>query len=113
MIKERNIAISIILSIVTCGIYGIYWFICIADDTNTAVGVSDTSGGVVFLLSLVTCNIYMYYWAYRQGEKIDAAKNRRGLPVTNSAIAYLLLSIFGFSIVALALMQNDLNRLAH
>lgn len=31
-IKQRDIAVSIILSIVTCGIYAIYWFICVTDD---------------------------------------------------------------------------------
>lgn len=30
MIQQRNIAVCIILSIVTCGIYGIYWFIVLS-----------------------------------------------------------------------------------
>lgn len=37
-IKKRNIAVAIILSIVTCGIYGIYWFICLVNELNTASG---------------------------------------------------------------------------
>ena len=32
--EKRNIAVSIILTIVTCGIYGIYWFIMLTDETN-------------------------------------------------------------------------------
>lgn len=113
MIQRREIAICIILSIVTCGIYGIYWFICITDETNIVSGrTGDTSGVVAFLLSLITCNIYGLYWAYKQGEKIDQAKNDRGIPSSSSGIAYLLLCLFGFSIVAYALMQNDLNKLA-
>lgn len=32
MIKEKNIAVNVILSIVTCGIYGIIWFINLTDD---------------------------------------------------------------------------------
>lgn len=113
MIQHRDIAVCIILSIVTCGIYGIYWFICLTDDTNTVSGrMGDTSGVVAFLLSLVTCNIYGLYWAYKQGEKIDEVKSSRGIPSNSSSIAYLLLCLFGFSIVAYALMQNDLNKLA-
>lgn len=113
MIQRREIAICIILSIVTCGIYGIYWFICLTDDTNAVSGrMGDTSGVVAFLLSLVTCNIYGLYWAYKQGEKIDEVKSSRGIPSNSSSIAYLLLCLFGFSIVAYALMQNDLNKLA-
>lgn len=113
MIQHRDIAVCIILSIVTCGIYGIYWFICLTDDTNAVSGnVEDTSGVIAFLLSLITCNIYGLYWAYKQGEKIDQTKNSRGIPSNSNSIAYLLLCLFGFSIVAYALMQNELNKLA-
>ena len=34
MIQERNIVTCIILSIITCGIYGIYWEICLVNDLN-------------------------------------------------------------------------------
>lgn len=75
MIQQRNIAVCIILSIVTCGIYGLYWLVCLTNDTNTAAGTTDgTSGGMVLLLTIVTCNIYSLYWGYKQGEKIDIAK---------------------------------------
>lgn len=112
MIQKRNIAVCIILSIVTCGIYGIYWFICLNNDTNTASNTFGTSGGMAFLLTLVTCNIYGIYWSYKQGEKIDAAKMNRGILSSNSGVLYLILTLFGFSIVAWALMQNELNQLA-
>ncbi|MCI9445777.1 MAG: DUF4234 domain-containing protein [Lachnospiraceae bacterium] len=113
MVQRREIAICIILTIVTCGIYGIYWFICLTDDTNAISGrMDDTSGVVAFLLSLITCNIYGLYWAYKQGEKIDQVKSQRGFPSGSNGIAYLLLCLFGFSIVAYALMQNELNKLA-
>ena len=66
MIQQRNIAVCIILSIVTCGIYGIYWFIVLSNDTNTVSNAENaTSGGVAFVLSLITCNIYGLYWAYK------------------------------------------------
>ena len=112
MIQQRNIAVCIILSIVTCGIYGLYWYICLNNDTNTASNTFGTSGGVVVLLTIITCNIYGIYWAYKQGEKIDTAKANRGLPAGNSGVLYLILTLFGLSIVAWALMQNELNQMA-
>lgn len=112
MIQRRSIAVCIILSIVTCGIYGIYWFICLSNDANTASNTFGTSGGIAFLLSIITCNIYGIYWAYKQGEKIDAAKCNRGIPSSNSGVLYLILWLFGFGIIAEALMQNELNALA-
>ena len=112
MIKERNIAVCIILTIVTCGIYGLYWIICLNNDANTASNTFGTSGGMVLLLTIVTCGIYGWYWVFKQGEKIDAAKKSRGMDSSNSGILYLILCIFGLGIVAYALMQNELNKLA-
>lgn len=113
MIERRNIAVCIVLTLVTCGIYGIYWIVCLANDVNTVSGdVNGTSGGMVVLLTIVTCGIYGIYWAYKQGEKLDFTKNNRGIPSSNSGVLYLILQIFGFGIIAYALMQNELNKLA-
>ena len=106
MIERRNIAVCIVLTLVTCGIYGIYWIVCLTNDVN------GTSGGMVVLLTIVTCGIYGIYWAYKQGEKLDFTKNNRGIPSSNSGVLYLILQIFGFGIIAYALMQNELNKLA-
>lgn len=113
MIERRNIAVCIVLTLVTCGIYGIYWIVCLTNDVNTVSGdVNGTSGGMVVLLTIVTCGIYGIYWAYKQGEKLDFTKNNRGIPSSNSGVLYLILQIFGFRIIAYALMQNELNKLA-
>lgn len=110
MTTKRSIALCIILSIVTCGIYGIYWFICVTNDTNVVSGhASDgTSGGVAFILSVITCNIYGLYWAY----KLDEAKVAKGIPSSNSGILYLILCLLGLGIIAWALMQSELNKFA-
>ena len=113
MIERRNIAVCIVLTLVTCGIYGIYWIVCLTNDVNTVSGdVNGTSGGMVVLLTIVTCGIYGIYWAYKQGEKLDFTKNNRGIPSSNSGVLYLILQIFRFGIIAYALMQNELNKLA-
>ena len=41
MIQQRNIALCIILSIVTCGIYGLYWYAC-DNLTNTHPSSNNT-----------------------------------------------------------------------
>lgn len=112
MVQQRNIALCIVLSIVTCGIYGIYWFICLSNDANTVSRTNGTSGGTAFLLSLVTCGIYGFYWMFKQGEKLDAAKTAKGMPSSNSGIIYLVLAIFGLGIISYALMQDSINKLA-
>lgn len=113
-IQQRDIAVAIILSIVTCGIYNIYWFIKQVDDVNRAANDQNAfSGGVTFLLGMVTCGIYSLYWFYQAGKKMSYAQQVRNMPVKeNLEILYLLLSLFGFGIVSMALIQNDLNKMA-
>lgn len=113
MITKRNIGLAILFSVITCGIYGIYWMVVVTDDTNKSVNdINGTSGGIAVLLSIVTCGIYGIYWAYKEGEKLDNAKNMRGIPSSNSNILYLVLAILGLSIIAIALMQDSLNKIS-
>jgi len=114
MITERNIALCIVLSIVTCGIYFLYWEICVVNDLNTAANTpDDTSGGMVVVLTLVTFGIYGLYWMYKAGQKVNSAQQIYGLPSdSNSGILYLILMIFGLGIVSWALIQNELNKIA-
>lgn len=112
-IEQRNIALCIILSIITCGIYGLYWIYKLTEDVNTLKGDPNaTSGGIVILLGIITCGIYMWYWLYKQGDNLDQIKASRGLPAGNSGILYLILAIVGLGIISYALMQNELNQLA-
>ena len=112
--QERNIALSIVFTIITCGIYGIYWFICLTNDANYANNEQGTSGAVAFLLTLVTCGIYGLYWAYRMGDIINSIKAQRGFNVDGSMpVIYLILQLLSLGIVGWALMQNDLNRISH
>ena len=106
--KSRSIVKAIILSLITCGIYSIFWFISLTNDMNRASGkTNDTSGGVAFLLSLVTCGIYEYFWAYKMGEKRDIITNEKN---GYSGILYLVLMFCGLGIVVYALAQDTLNK---
>ncbi len=110
---QRNIAVSIILTIVTCGIYGIVWFVMLNDEIrNASKDYGMPSGGVAFLLTIVTCGIYGIYWAYKMGKAITIAKQEAGLPANDNSVLYLILQIFGFAIVNYALMQDEMNNIA-
>ena len=110
-VKERNIVMCIILTFVTCVIYGLYWAVCLQDDSNALANDFKTSGVMVVVLSIVTCGIYAIYWAYKMGEKLDAVKQSRGIPASNSGILYVILYLVTGGIVSYALMQNEINKL--
>ncbi len=109
MIKERNIIVCIILTFVTCGLYGIYWMIAIQDESLRAAKEEGPSGLVVFLLTLITCGIYGIYWAYVLGNRVDTIKGKDG----NSGIIFVLLSLLGFSIVNNCIAQAAINTRAN
>ena len=110
--QKRSIGLAIVLSLITCGIYGIYWFVVLTNDVKTAADDKElSSGGVAFLLTLVTCGIYGVYWAYKMGELIKKAQEKRNVPVSDNAILYLILQLLGLGIVNHALIQNDLNNM--
>lgn len=109
-IQSRSIVAAILLSFVTCGIYGIYWMIKLNDEINQLAHEPDaTSGGMVFLFTLLTCGIYGLYWQYKMGERVDCIKGSHG----NSGILFLLLSLFGFGIIGYCLMQDAINKAVH
>ena len=108
--QKKNIAICIILSIVTCGIYSIVWFINLVNNLNILSDKKDgQSGGVVFLLTFITCGIYGIIWAYKAGETVDEIKQARNMPASNSAIMYLILYLLTGGLVTYAILQNEIN----
>ena len=113
MIREKNIATCILLSIFTCGIYGIVWFITLTDDTSIASDDKSLSGGMALLLTIITCGIYKIYWNYVMGKRICEAKEKAGLRGNDNSILYLILCLCQLDIVNYCLMQSDLNDIAN
>ena len=112
-IQKRNVALYFVLSIVTCGIFGLYWFCTLNDDTNKISGHPEAMGGVAaLLLSIVTCGIYSIFWMYNMGTRLDEAKAKRGMPVSNAGTLYLILTVCGLAWIAELLLQIELNKLA-
>ncbi|RIX51457.1 DUF4234 domain-containing protein [Paenibacillus nanensis] len=112
MIKERNIALAIILSLITCGIYGIYWFIVMTNEVGTLSRDDSFTGGKHFLLTIVTCGIWSFIWSYQVGKHVAEAQRQRGMIVSDNSVLYLILTFFGLGIVTYALVQSDVNKMA-
>ena len=112
LITKRDIVVAIILTFVTCGIYGIYWFIVMTDDVNSLSDEKMASGGTAFLYSILTCGIYALYWNYKIGQKMAEAGKKYNKSINDNSVLYLVLSIFGLGLVNYCLIQSDLNRFA-
>ncbi len=70
---DRGLAKYIVLSVVTCGIYGLIMLHGIAKDLNTAFeGDGEETPGIwmYILMTLLTCGIYAIFWMYWTGNRI-------------------------------------------
>lgn len=101
---DRSLAMYILLSIVTCGIYG-YWFVySIARDLNTMCsGDGEKTGGLVayILLSFVTCGFYNLWWMYKIGNRLSRNAPRYGLQFQENGTTILLWYIVGMLLCCL------------
>ena len=83
------------------------------DDTNTLSDDNNpTSGGMALLYTILTCGIYSLYWNYKMGQRLYQIGKKYNKEINDNSVLYLLLSIFGLSIVSECLIQSDLNRFA-
>lgn len=111
-ITKKDIATQIILSVLTCGIYSLYWLSTITDDINNLLDdKSNTSGVTVILLSILTCGLYLIYWNYDIGKKLSMLGEKYNIEVNNNgSLIYMILSICKLDLVSYILIQSDLNK---
>ena len=102
--KQRNIFLCIILTILTCGIYGLVWLWCLNNELRVANN-RKTNSGTNFLFSILTCGIFFLVWNYKLGEEVEDAGGK------NEGVVYFILSLFGLSLIALALAQSQVNKI--
>ena len=106
-IKERNIVTAIILSLVTCGIYGIYWCIMLAKESVSVKDASDNG-----LLEIILMLFLPFVGLFMCEKKFAEGCADKGIAHTDNSILYLILGLVGLGIVGLCMLQNDLNKLA-
>lgn len=106
-IEKRNIVTCVILSIVTCGIYGIVWAVKMLKE---AVQMKDeTDDGLAeILLGIFLCPVGFYM----AEKKFSDGCMAKGIPHEDRSVLYIILGFVGLGIVDYILMQSDLNKVA-
>ena len=64
----RPIPIMLLLNIVTCGIYYIYWIYQTSVEIKTCSEREDLNPTIEILLGIITCGLYFKYWYYKYGK---------------------------------------------
>ena len=64
----RPIPIMLLLNIVTCGIYYIYWIYQTSVEIKMCSEREDLNPTIEILLGIITCGLYFKYWYYKYGK---------------------------------------------
>ena len=111
MLKQKNIVVCLLLSILTCGIYMIIWYIQLTNNMGYMSKNRDFSGITVIFLTIITCGIYKIYWNYKMGKLLYEQNLQYNFITKNNAVLYLILSIIGWDLINFCIMQSELNDL--
>lgn len=99
MIQQRNFWMVLLLSVITCGIYGFYYIYTMTRDLNQIIGEQKFDPALAVLLSIVTCGIFTYIWYYQYGNNIQEVAQANQIKVYENGTSYLLWMILGSFII--------------
>jgi hypothetical protein len=99
MITRRDIIVVYLLSIITFGIYLIYWLVQTKKEMNSLGAAIPTA----WLLIIPIANLY-WIWKYCEAFAVNVKKD-------NNTILWFLLYFF-VGIIMPAIIQSELNKLA-
>lgn len=109
MLKNRSVATVIILSIVTCGFYSLYWTYVTMD----ALDKEGQSSNMPVIAQFLLCFFYVGYLIFgmNANANLNAIKQSRGIATTDNQVLWMVLGFF-VPIVLIAIIQNEINQLA-
>lgn len=101
---DRKLFPFILLTIITCGIYGIVYFTSITNDLNLIASKRDGKKTVHYclmalLLSQITCGIYQLVWYHQFSNRIGEEAKARGIEVEFNAKTFWLWNVLGGMII--------------
>jgi len=106
-----SIALDIVLSVITCGIYWWFWQARQMRAINYLLGQQRYNFWIWFLLTIVTCGLYNIYYEYYMAQGIVEAQDNHGRPRSKDLpVLSLVLTIIGLNIVTDAIQQNEINK---
>ncbi len=99
MVKKRNVALVYVFTIITFGIYGLYWVVATKDEINSLGATIPTA----WLIIIPIANLYFVY-RYCEGFAQKVKKD------DNTLLWFILWVLVG--IVMPAIVQSELNKVA-
>ena len=107
-----NIPLYLILTILTCGIFNLYWNHRQMEACNVLLNRREFSFWTWLLLTILTCGIYHIYYQYKMGAAIVEIQHILKRDVFDKLpLLSVIVTILGFSIVVDCIHQNEINKI--
>ena len=111
MFTQKSVATVVILTIITCGIYGIIWYWNAMNELYRAGGKAVGNMEPVIQFILMFFYVGGIIFAINADDNLNEVKTKRGLPVSDNKALYIVLSLV-CPIVMIAMVQDEMNKLA-
>jgi len=109
--EKRDPMMVVLYTLLTCGIYGLFWWYQTITEIKNALGREDINPAMEIVLAIVTCGIYGFYLYYKYPQLMLEMQDRAGRPRNDISMMSLLLAIFGLAIISIPIMQSELNNI--
>lgn len=109
-LTKRSVATVVILTIVTCGIYGIYWYWVAIHELDAAGKSSNIDPTIQFILMFLPY-VGSIMFGMNADANINSIKQQRGIPTEDNKVLWIVLFII-IPVVGIGLVQDSINKLA-
>ena len=106
MLQKREVVTVVLFSIITCGLYSIYWDYV----TMQALDEEGQSSNMPFIAQFLLLFFYVGYifFALNANANINAIRERRGLLAKDNLVLFIILAVF-CPIALNAVVQSEIN----
>lgn len=108
--EKRDILATVILTIVTCGLYGLYLQYRIGSEINRHHPKSQLNPGLDLVLLFLTCGLWGWYVMYKYPREVEEMVRSEGGTPGDITLPCLLFAFFGLHLVSFMVLQGELNK---
>ncbi len=114
-LRARDVVPRVVLTIVTCGIFGLYWIYTLTRDIHELSGKPQTGSPIqAVIFSVLTCGLYFLYWVYKISGELVETRREMGLaldPVEKSMYAIVIV-IMTFMATGFSILESVVDTIA-
>lgn len=105
--EKKKIGLSVFLTIITFGIYGIFWQYSLVKSIRRIERSMEYYPEEFLCIMFVP--FYGMYWWYTKGCKVQSRLIECAVPVRSRGLLYVILEACGLRVIAMAILQKDMN----